>query len=89
MAQSSDDLRLSQASRRDAARQYGSDTDFTVRSDGERSTRPYMQRVQDFSDASRLEGMSQDADAETARVQRRQPTRVVKRTPPKAAAKRK
>lgn len=33
--------------------------------------------------------MSQDADAETARVQRRQPNRVAKRTPPKAAAKRK
>lgn len=33
------------------------------------------------------EAMSQAADDEDARVQRRQPTRVVKRTPPRAAGR--
>jgi hypothetical protein len=45
----------------------------------------YMRDVGRGGELYDQQRMRQDADAEDERIQRRQPTRVVKRTPPKSA----
>jgi hypothetical protein len=69
-------------------RQLNRDRSFSGMS-GYPSNDDYMRLVGDAKGEQQRELMRDAADAENARIQRRQPNRAVKRTPPKVAAKRK